>query len=132
MRWGKIKEKIKVKACSRGQLITSLERLLNEIRKGYLAIGDSQVNLPRTADLKMELEEKNGRVEFELELTWSTHLQEEEQGFEERQEGQEKQEKQKDEDEEKEEEEEEEEKTSSVRENLETPATPPAPGASGT
>lgn len=69
----KIKEKIKVKACPKGQLITSLERLLNEIRKGYLAMGDARVDLPKTVDLKMELEEKNSRVEFELELNWPLH-----------------------------------------------------------
>lgn len=72
-RWGKIKEKIKVKACPKGQLITALERLLNEIKKGYLAIGDARLDLPKTVDLKMELEEKNGRVEFELELNWPLH-----------------------------------------------------------
>ncbi len=50
--------------------MTALERLLSEIRKGYVSIGDTQVFLPKTVDLKMELEEKDGRVEFELELKW--------------------------------------------------------------
>ena len=72
-RWVKIKEKVKVKACPKGQLITALERLLDEIKKGYLAIGDARIDLPKTVDLKMELEEKDGRVEFELELNWPLH-----------------------------------------------------------
>lgn len=50
-----------------------MERLLNEIRKGYLALGDTRADLPKTVDLKMELEEKNGQVEFELELNWLLH-----------------------------------------------------------
>lgn len=42
-----------------------------------MAIGDAQVSLPKTVDLKMELEEKDGQVEFELELKWPLHPQEE-------------------------------------------------------
>ncbi|MGB9904084.1 MAG: hypothetical protein ACPLQO_05350 [Desulfotomaculales bacterium] len=64
-----------------------MERLLNEIRKGYLAVGDARVELPGAVDLKMELEDKEGRLEFELELAWGSPAQEEKKKEEEEKEG---------------------------------------------
>lgn len=66
----KMEIQVKIVSCSKNQLTANLEKILQQVRSGYLEIGNTKTTLPSELDLKMELEERSDKTEFELELSW--------------------------------------------------------------
>jgi amphi-Trp domain-containing protein len=65
-----MKNELKVSECPKDRLILYLEKLLQQIREGHVTVGFAEVSCPEIVDLEVELEEKDGKVELEVEIKW--------------------------------------------------------------
>lgn len=65
-----MKNEIKISECPKEKLILYLEKLFEQIREGRVEIGLTEIVIPEILNLEVELEEKEGIAELEIEIKW--------------------------------------------------------------